>query len=1112
MMQLRRLAFAAWCVLAGSALRAADVVMPMFRDGEEAGWFSHQASIPTVESPTHTGSRAMVLRLGRNAPDYHDTFEFTMDWTRTFSSEPFDALEFWMYGGDNGTAGQKLVIAGKLINPLLPADRGGHYEGNQVTVPDDQGRYVEGGLRSLPPRKWVKVRIPLEDIGCAKTKQFRGIAIRAAQDMQPPVYLDDMQLVGKIPETVMVSVDATKPVRAVNERIFGICTYSTPGVDSPTEVEAAIDARYRFQRVFYPTFNMRGGSVNIQKGMLFAEATGADMIACVNWSDMGPKEPVAKQASGKRQYGTPQEAAAYVAYANVPVDAPAALLGKVIGIDEHGYDWKTVGYWVDLRAKQQRLGQDDGFNQMRIGRANPWGVKYWELDNEPWMHARDKDWLLYANFCKQADRLMKEIDPTIKTGVTILASGGDADGVGTAIKDPKTGQEKRSFSDVVCYYLAGHDPQKSPGKLVPDFIVEHNYAGGDSGNADLVTLLTHQQITGGDWAGEVRGLRGYLATYYTPEEAAKPFIYAGEWNMRPTFPLSRQYTSIVGGLYVADALGMALQRPDITMMTLHDWNDGPIDKGGFRENPEIYGWRHETGYGVYRDGGRTRYPTHYAFKMLSRHFAAEGDSVLPATTSSILLQPYAVKQRNGNLAVLLLNKTPQTLIQTSLQFTGYQPAKAMTVCSYGLEQDREEGDIAVRSSEFGGTIAVPPYSMVLLTLTSPGTAAPAAPTSITATPGNGRVTLRWTAMSGAQTYDVYTGNGSGELRLLKEGIAATAIIHDKLSNGQTYRYAVVARSANGSSIRSEVASATPLPPPAAAPEVRAQTGDSQVLLTWAPVPGATDYTVRRGSSPQGPFEVLTRHPYARDTRENRVNTLFCDRSAQSGGRYTYQVVATSVGGEGPVATVSVTMAELPKGWRSADTTGRQNTGYTLYDPAAGRWRVAGEGNGEYEGSDGRFVYQKVRGDFEISARVMSAEHGQYGKNNFGVAFRSSLTRAPFWSAMGITPFVNNFTQGPQFYLWSSSTQRIIHREADDRRGISAKQHAPYWVKLSRKGTVVTGWISADGANWQQWRQVEVKDLPQELLVGMIAQSNYPYAVAAGEFEQVKLTGEIVADR
>jgi hypothetical protein len=74
--------------------------------------------------------------------------------------------------------------------------------------------------------------------------------------------------------------------------------------------------------------------------------------------------------------GEPKEAAAWVAYANGEPDDD-----REIGVDGSGNDWQTVGYWAGLRASEP-LAEDDGYNFLRIARAEPLAVEYWEVGNE----------------------------------------------------------------------------------------------------------------------------------------------------------------------------------------------------------------------------------------------------------------------------------------------------------------------------------------------------------------------------------------------------------------------------------------------------------------------------------------------------------------------------------------------------------------------------------------------------------------------------------------------------------------------------------------------------------------------------------------------------------
>jgi hypothetical protein len=74
---------------------------------------------------------------------------------------------------------------------------------------------------------------------------------------------------------------------------------------------------------------------------------------------------------------TPQEAAAWVAYANGDPDDET-----VIGVDADAEDWKTVGYWASLRAAPPTGDREDPQDFLRADHPEPYGVVYWEIGNE----------------------------------------------------------------------------------------------------------------------------------------------------------------------------------------------------------------------------------------------------------------------------------------------------------------------------------------------------------------------------------------------------------------------------------------------------------------------------------------------------------------------------------------------------------------------------------------------------------------------------------------------------------------------------------------------------------------------------------------------------------
>ena len=95
---------------------------------------------------------------------------------------------------------------------------------------------------------------------------------------------------------------------------------------------------------------------------------------------------------------------------------------------------------------------------------------------------------------------------------------------------------------------------------------------------------------------------------------------------------------------------------------------------------------------------------------------------------------------------------------------------------------------------------------------TPQVGPPAAPQGLSATPGNGRIKLKWTVSSGAKSYNVYMGTSAGaeSTTPIATGITTASYTAGNLTNGKTYFFKVSAVNAGGSSPLSNEASATPV--------------------------------------------------------------------------------------------------------------------------------------------------------------------------------------------------------------------------------------------------------------------------------------------------------------
>jgi uncharacterized protein (DUF1800 family) len=123
-------------------------------------------------------------------------------------------------------------------------------------------------------------------------------------------------------------------------------------------------------------------------------------------------------------------------------------------------------------------------------------------------------------------------------------------------------------------------------------------------------------------------------------------------------------------------------------------------------------------------------------------------------------------------------------------------------------------------------------------VTATPVAPPAAPTDLSATAGDQEVTLSWTAVEGAASYNVYRGTAPNrQARVaVASGVPEASFVDRGVTNGPTYYYKVTAANAGGESPRSAEVSASPEAP---APPIDPATVAAFRMLrqaTWGPRP------------------------------------------------------------------------------------------------------------------------------------------------------------------------------------------------------------------------------------------------------------------------------------
>lgn len=136
----------------------------------------------------------------------------------------------------------------------------------------------------------------------------------------------------------------------------------------------------------------------------------------------------------------------------------------------------------------------------------------------------------------------------------------------------------------------------------------------------------------------------------------------------------------------------------------------------------------------------------------------------------------------------------KTVSATSTSDTGLTPSTLY--CYTVLAYDTSNNQSAQSSQQCATTLAAP--------------TAPSAPTGVNAVAGDGQVTISWSPVAGADSYNLYWNTTSPATKTTGNKIqgVTSPYVHTGRTNGTTYYYVVTAVNVNGESVESAQVSAT----------------------------------------------------------------------------------------------------------------------------------------------------------------------------------------------------------------------------------------------------------------------------------------------------------------
>ena len=352
-----------------------------------------------------------------------------------------------------------------------------------------------------------------------------------------------------------------------------------------------------------------------------------------------------------------KRAAAWVAYANGDPDDQT-----VIGVDDDGFDWRTVGYWAKRRGKN--------------GHPVPYGIKFWLVGSEVFyddipVQQYAADYLVFYDE-------MKRVDPQIAVVASARLEPWKQEEWNapllSAIGSKVDGLELHMYYPLVD---EGHDLDK---------VVMASATQADKDLVSVRELVARYT----DRAEEIELILGENGLLYSGD-----YEYVRTWN------------TLLAGLYDVDLIGTFVQRSANYRLALAVQHFLHADSG---DADIMFDWDTRERY---------RRPDYYALQMWTRHF---GDTLLqttvrcetfdiPATHGNVgpledipYLAVHASMSNDSQLYLLVINRSLTKDVEAIISISGFMPRTTGKVYTldgpdiHATNEDDNHDAISIRES------------------------------------------------------------------------------------------------------------------------------------------------------------------------------------------------------------------------------------------------------------------------------------------------------------------------------------------------------------------------------------------------------------------------------
>jgi regulation of enolase protein 1 (concanavalin A-like superfamily) len=377
---------------------------------------------------------------------------------------------------------------------------------------------------------------------------------------------------------------------------------------------------------------------------------------------------------------------------------------------------------------------------------------------------------------------------------------------------------------------------------------------------------------------------------------------------------------------------------------------------------------------------------------------------------------------------------------------------------------------------------------------------PTAPANLTATRISGtQVNLAWGASTDSAPITGYllercSGTNCTSFQQFTS-TTATTYSDSALTASSSYSYRVRATDATTTGPYSNIAIAAAPPPPDTQPPT-VPTGLKSTSVTAASIAiawtASTDLPSTGGTGVAGYF-VYRNGNTTTPIATVKGGTSLTDSGLTSGTTYTYQVAAfdaaTPANKSAPSAALTV-MTQAAAPLSGGDIGGVSATGSS--SSSGGTYTVKGSGVDIWGTADSlQFDSQTFTGDGTITARVVSQ------------------TNTNVWAKAGVM-FRETVAAGSSFagiFIAVANPSLIEARAGTGASAVSTKGaqvKAPYWVRLTRAGSLFSGFISANGTSWTSVGTYTVP-MSAQLRVGLAVTSHANGSLSTAVFDNVSIT-------